>query len=52
MNDFDYIAYELGKAQGDDIRMKVETDDGDSRWICITRAQFEAVKAALAEGSK
>jgi hypothetical protein len=42
-----YRRYELGKVKGDRIRLKVESADGDSRWLSITRRDLDAVTSAL-----
>lgn len=47
MSEADYIAYELGNAKGGDIRIKVETDDGVSRWVSITKSDLSEITSVL-----
>lgn len=47
MTDAEYVEYELGRVKGDGIKVKFESDDGDSRWLSITREQFEAMGGTL-----
>jgi hypothetical protein len=42
-----YRTHEFGKVKGDRIRLKVESSDGDTRWLSITRKDLDAVVAAL-----
>lgn len=38
---------ELGRVQGDRLRLKVESSNGDTRWLSITRHDFEKLTSAL-----
>lgn len=44
---FDYYAYELNKADGKDLSLKIEGETSSSRWISITPAQRDAIITIL-----
>ena len=57
MNDAEYRSWELGKVLGDDeLRIKVTGDVdpanglGGTRWLSITRQEFDQITAILTEG--
>lgn len=46
---FDYYSYELNKAKGTDLALKVTGETGESRWINITPEQRDRIIGILNE---
>ncbi len=47
-SDIDYRTYELSKViANDDLRLKITSDHGETRWLSITKTDLSAVIIAL-----
>lgn len=46
---FDYYAYELNRADGTDMRLKIMGETRESKWISINPQQRDAIIAILNE---
>lgn len=50
MPDAEYLAYELAKAapaEGEEVRLKMMSEHGESRWLNISPEQYRAIVAVL-----
>lgn len=46
-DEMDFRSAELDRVKGDRIRLKIESSDGDTRWLSITPSELNRVALAL-----